>query len=714
LQDGVATGVDCFLDKDTLVGHVWDNPIHRSDVIFTNISAHRVTLKIAIDDKMFRHHDIVVSPDGSRVAVAGENFWLLDPRTGSVIKEIGPVESSASKYSQVNTRRMQFCCGGKVLMLIDAALKTSWIDSQTGDTLPRRQFQTKRGATVSADGDLIAISNDTVEFYDVASGRLLNQDGLPKLSVPGVREPGSSAVFLSFSPTGKTLGILLTPPEPRLVLWDLSTLPGNRRTIPSKVLFYPEIAWSNDGTCVAVTSMAQQPELLQVSTGERLCAASTHLTRLAAIAITPDGAALFTADHTGIIARWNVSTGEGQVMREQDPLDPIMPISMQFVEDGRTLLMADARGQVQICDAITLQCRHKIAGHAAPSSVAAFSPDGRLVAQFHSRDFAQVWQLSSGQDVRQIPDTSHGTSTLAFSNDSRTLATCGAGVLKLVDLASGNIQTVKCNIAGGFQTQSSFSPDDRLIGVVEFNKADVWNLGAVANGSDQPLLQIQLPLESAKVFSGAMQFCRFGGILAVGETLQAADSPHKYSVSLFEPETSSVIASIEGVPDLMWDLRTALKDDSQGHETDDALWAKLSASDAGIAYRAGLILDQRKGLATLARSLKPLPDDALFEKWVNDLSSDQKAVRESAHKHLEAAGSAAARAERRAADLHPGGEVEQRLADLLRLIDAAAPGPANNGIPSADELRTRRVLQILDWSEDPAATSVVSKLTGQS
>jgi hypothetical protein len=181
---------------------------------------------------------------------------------------------------------------------------------------------------------------------------------------------------------------------------------------------------------------------------------------------------------------------------------------------------------------------------------------------------------------------------------------------------------------------------------------------------------------------------------------------------------------------ILWDSRAALlaaKDVGPGSvhgESADRLWDSISDPDPVHGYQAGMeLLDRhlRISRAAVLAPLIPVNDQGnpgRIHLLIASLSSTVQSEREKAHKSLEGLGTAAIGQIRAALAAHPGGELEERLKDIAHVIgadDPATPTPPaiSSAPPLADPqtLRTARVIQLLEWSDDPKAAEQLARLS---
>jgi WD40 repeat protein len=70
------------------------------------------------------------------------------------------------------------------------------------------------------------------------------------------------------------------------------------------------LAWSPDGTLIAVAGASPEVTIYEAETGKRIAAAKGHHAGIYAIAFSPDGATLATGGFDGFVRTYDTKTGE--------------------------------------------------------------------------------------------------------------------------------------------------------------------------------------------------------------------------------------------------------------------------------------------------------------------------------------------------------------------------------------------------------------------
>jgi WD40 repeat protein/ABC-type branched-subunit amino acid transport system substrate-binding protein/DNA-binding SARP family transcriptional activator len=113
-------------------------------------------------------------------------------------------------------------------------------------------------------------------------------------------------------------------------------------------------------------------------------------------------------------------------------------LAVAFSPDGKRLVTANEDGTASVVDLTTGQLRMVLRGHAAAVNAVAFSPNGNLIATAGDDHTARVWDATSGQQLNILAGHAQEVKRLAFSPDAARLATASTdGTIRLWQLSSG-------------------------------------------------------------------------------------------------------------------------------------------------------------------------------------------------------------------------------------------------------------------------------------
>jgi WD40 repeat protein len=183
-------------------------------------------------------------------------------------------------------------------------------------------------------------------------------------------------------------------------------------------------------------------------------------------ALSPDGRTIAAANWSNLVCFFDIATGDERRYRFRPPWGiPTFPLCwVKFSPDGlrlviagvdgllRVLSLADGRVLVEIQET---DC--SLGGIGDFASSVAFSPDGKTLATGKSMHFLRIWEVSTGQLIRQ-----QRGGTLLFSPDNRLVAVLKRDTIRLHDLYSGAL-VHEHGDPSGFVGNLAFSPDGRLL-----------------------------------------------------------------------------------------------------------------------------------------------------------------------------------------------------------------------------------------------------------
>ena len=424
--------------------------------------------------------DFAFSPDSKNIATAikrrfsSVRFW--DVRTG---KHTQPLKAYKSVHTSTYAISLLVSClvfspDGKTLVTAgDDRIIRFW-DTQTGRHTQTLWEHTDYVYSVafSPDGKtLLCYGGRSLTLWDAKTGALKH-----------VVEHPSRLYSADFSPDSKTMatrGML----DASVHLWDvcrgehIRTLTGHTRA------FYSAI-FSPDGKMLATRSDDGKTRLYETQTGRhRHTLTPDGDFRDTTLAFSPDGKTVATGNSAETLRLWDVGTGEHirTLTGHTEMLHSVM-----FSPDGKTLTTGSYDGTLRLWDTQTGRHRHTLMLSADPSIFykVLFSPDGkRFVAGSHDGTL-RVWGANTGIHTHTLIGHTERIIEMAFSWESRTLATaCGHGMPRLWDVRTGEqIRTLSRDrdAKPPLFHNMAFSPDGKLLAMANRSDTDnaihFWNV----------------------------------------------------------------------------------------------------------------------------------------------------------------------------------------------------------------------------------------------
>ena len=196
-------------------------------------------------------------------------------------------------------------------------------DSATGRLLCERDMgMVVKCVTFSPDGARLAsgIDDGTVHLWDVSSGEFLSRLDERVCGAASIED-------IAFSSDGD----LLSPVGGKgMCLWNLAT--GETVASPSKVHSFSSIAFSKNGTRVALGSSVGTVWIADTSTGERILTLRDHQDSVNSVAFSPDGTRLAAAVGDGTVRIRDSVPFKDRYAQYQDILNAA-PEAERLVED---------------------------------------------------------------------------------------------------------------------------------------------------------------------------------------------------------------------------------------------------------------------------------------------------------------------------------------------------------------------------------------------
>lgn len=324
-----------------------------------------------------------------------------------------------------------------------------------------------------------------------------------------------------------------------------------------------------------------------------------HQGAVNSVAFSPNSQILASADQEGVIALWDVATGQllGQPLTgHRGPIS-----SLAFSNNGLILASAGNDQTIRLWDLSDLDVDDKamgqpLVGHSSVVRAVAFAPDGQVLVSAGADKNIIFWNIATGEMIGQ-PLTGHTNfiNSLAFSPDGQLLASAGNDeVILLWDMSNGpeNVSPFANPLTGHTDWVNSvvFSPDGQMLASTSNDRTvRLWDV-ATGRAIGQPL-------------AGATNWVRGVGFTPDGRTIIADDGA-------------------DGL--VMWDIDNGAITRRANTGYDHQLFA-LDISPDGQLVASGhsdglIVLWRTNSLPTIATQILPPQDGGIWATVSPDLA----------------------------------------------------------------------------------------------
>jgi Tol biopolymer transport system component len=197
---------------------------------------------------------------------------------------------------------------------------------------------------------------------------------------------------------------------------------------------------------------------------------------LSTVAFSPDGKRIATGAGTAVAQVWDSSSGAPLMTLTRPDQDGYFEVrATAFSPDGRHLAVSGHTHEVIIYDAQTGQIVRTLEGLDNHGSGVAFSADSRSLATANA-DGVQVWEIQTGRQLLNLNEFTESARCVAFSPDGQRLA-AGANdwTVRVWDARTGKrLLIFKGHYADVWRI--AFSPDSkRIASACRDNSVKVWD-----------------------------------------------------------------------------------------------------------------------------------------------------------------------------------------------------------------------------------------------
>ncbi|MEL6106391.1 MAG: protein kinase [Planctomycetota bacterium] len=197
------------------------------------------------------------------------------------------------------------------------------------------------------------------------------------------------------------------------------------------------------------------------------------------IAFSPDGTRIAVAGRAGDIQVFQIEGGEEVVAFKQ----PGAIFGIDYSPDGKLLVTGGSDRVVRLFDAETLEVRQQFLGHDGPVYALCFSKVNPLVASVGWGDNIRIWNHETGAEVAKLPSDSGDIWAVSFCETSERLVTASQdGNARIWDLTDNSLEAT---LVGHTSTihNVAFDPSPashRIATTSRDGSIRVWDLSSLA------------------------------------------------------------------------------------------------------------------------------------------------------------------------------------------------------------------------------------------
>jgi WD40 repeat protein len=416
------------------------------------------------------------SPDGSQVLTSWNNFAFVgytdqpsiwDAKTGKLVA--GLAKDFIGSYRDYATYSPD---GSKVVACLDNFARV--FDAKTGAPLTpplpdvdaaSRDNYSVRNATFSPDGKAVAVAFNNsksengrccAQIFDTQTGRPIT----PPLLHDG------EVFSLAFSADSSRL--FTYDYQQELRVWNSTNGALISATKPIIMPFTARSAvFSPDRTSILIATSEISTQVLNTTTGQATTVPLQHAAAINYGDYSPDGTEMVTASDDGTARVWELKDQPSAVLRH----DAAVSFATFSPDGDRILTICDKT--IYIWDDVTNWLQPP-AYTVKYGETAAYSANGKLVAEIYRENCAQVRDAQTGKPVTPLLQHQDSVSSVKFSPDSTRVVTASHdNTARVWDARTGKPVTPPM-VSTLWVDYATFSPDGTRV-VTTSTQSRVWD-----------------------------------------------------------------------------------------------------------------------------------------------------------------------------------------------------------------------------------------------